>query len=361
MRLLQSSLGLGLSVLALSLVPMFVFPSAAALVALLALCGFAILDPLLVIRRRSWWQGALLSVLVWLGLLTVEVGVADHLQHLRESTMVFLLPFMIYPVVLAVSGLARLIGENLGWTPSKTSWIAGAISVLGIGALLSLQLARMLVPALSEKLTGETPPNTIYAGQDSKVIAAIEGQVDVLERGKQETYRLTSETKFDFRGPGSGKWDTPAGASWLKPEQRVNIDYVYRQGKRQAQLVCIWLDGSPCLPNPPAGGGKPAVTSLAGSVWEVAGRRPGEATRLEFREGGALVTTELYEGHLNTAVGTSTGHWKEDLAHGTVFVEVHDCFARYDGVLDGDAMSGDFNNDLHMHESWSARRTSAAR
>jgi len=358
--LLQSSIGLGLAVAGLSLIPMYAYPPLAALVAFVALCGFAVLDPALNVTRSSWWWGALASVIVWIVLLSVLVGVADSLQNLGDDTMVFLLPFMVYPIALVVSGLLRLTGSARGWTPSKTFWIAGIVIAAGFGGFVALQLTFAVLPVAIEKITGNTLPNTVYSGQDGKVVKAEAGRLDVQEDAHAPVlYRLTPETRFDLRGPGSGKAASPAGLSWLKPGQRVSIDYVYRQRERQARLVCIWVERGPCLPAPlslASGSARSPVLSLSGTVWE--GRRwgprdppgGGEAMRLEFLEGGAFAATSLDEG----AGSKSAGRWTQD--QGAVFMEVNDCYARYNGVIEGDDLRGTFDNEVNFHATWNARR-----
>jgi hypothetical protein len=97
---------------------MFVFRPAAWLVALVALCVFAVVDPALNALRPSWWVGAVLSIGTWLILLSGLVGLADNLNRLRESTMVYLLPFMIYPAALLVSGLVRLVRWKSALVPN---------------------------------------------------------------------------------------------------------------------------------------------------------------------------------------------------------------------------------------------------
>ena len=107
-RFLGSSPGLGLAMGLGSLILMYTFRPLAGLVALGALCAFALADPLLLVWRPKWWLGAILSVAVWLILLTALVGTADTLNHMGDDTMVYLLPFTIYPGALVVSGFVRL-------------------------------------------------------------------------------------------------------------------------------------------------------------------------------------------------------------------------------------------------------------
>ena len=108
-RLFSTSVGLGAATAVASLALMYTLRPVAWLVALVALCGFAVADPALNLWRRSWWLGAVLSIGVWLILLTALASVADNLNQMRESTMVYLLPFMIYPGALALSGILRFV------------------------------------------------------------------------------------------------------------------------------------------------------------------------------------------------------------------------------------------------------------
>ena len=57
--------------------------------------------------RPSWWRAAAFSVLGWIGLFIAIMGAIESVRHLGEDAMVFLLPFMLYPIALAVSGVVR--------------------------------------------------------------------------------------------------------------------------------------------------------------------------------------------------------------------------------------------------------------
>jgi hypothetical protein len=112
-RILRTSVGLGLVTAAVSLVLMYALQPAAAWIAFAAVTLYALTDAALNTWRRSWWLGAVMSVAVWLPVFGVLTEAADALNHLRESMMVFLLPFMLYPAALALSGLVRL---GLRWS-----------------------------------------------------------------------------------------------------------------------------------------------------------------------------------------------------------------------------------------------------
>lgn len=72
--------------------------------------------------------------------------------------------------------------------------------------------------------------------------------------------------------------------------------------------------------------------------------------RLEFLEGGAFAATSLDEG----PGSRSAGRWTQD--QGAVFMQVNDCYARYNGVIEGDSLRGTFDNEVDFHATWTARR-----
>jgi hypothetical protein len=39
-----------------------------------------------------------------------------------------------------------------------------------------------------------------------------------------------------------------------------------------------------------------------------------------------------------------------------VIIEVNDCYAEYEGRIDGDEIRGQFSNEVGMRASWTARR-----
>jgi hypothetical protein len=108
-RLFQSSPGRAAVVIAVTLALMLLGPGVAAWGGFAAVMIFSITDPFLVLRSRSWWAGALVSVPCWIAVFVILGGAATQVGHLREGAMIFLLPMMIYPIALTVSGVVRLM------------------------------------------------------------------------------------------------------------------------------------------------------------------------------------------------------------------------------------------------------------
>ena len=59
--------------------------------------------------------------------------------------------------------------------------------------------------------------------------------------GITEAFTLTPDTRFIFLGAGDGTQTVPAGSAWLVPGQRVELEYVYRAGIKQATTLTIWV------------------------------------------------------------------------------------------------------------------------
>jgi hypothetical protein len=104
----RTSLGLGVLIVAGCLPLMYALRPAAGLISLSGVTLYSVVDPALNVVRRSFWLNSLFSILVWLLVLAVLVGVTDSIQHLGDDMMIFLVPFEIYPVMLGISGIARL-------------------------------------------------------------------------------------------------------------------------------------------------------------------------------------------------------------------------------------------------------------
>lgn len=76
---------------------------------------YPFLDVPRLLSRPSWWRAAAFSVLGWIGLFIAIIAATESVRHLGDDAMVFLLPFMLYPIALAVSGVVRLGGGLAGW------------------------------------------------------------------------------------------------------------------------------------------------------------------------------------------------------------------------------------------------------
>jgi hypothetical protein len=351
--------GVGIALVSLPLI--LVLRDGGVFVALVALCLYPVLDVPRILARPSWWRGALVSGLVWLVVFTVVVGTVDAVRHLREDSMVFLLPFTMYPLVLSISGLVRLEGRLRGRPRESGPRTAAVLGAVACGLLVGVPVTLQMIPVVIEKMTGNTPGNTVLSG-DGEVQSAVPGRVTIrLGGGRTESFRLGPETKFDFRGPGSPLATGPAGPAWLEAGQRVGIEYAYRGGEAQAQRVNIWIERKGCAGDakwaaasrPPLVTSSQAIPSLRGTVWEgwlgpvdAPGRH--ESTTFEFLEGNRLAYRDASNPRYTNAA------WRQDGPY--VLIEVNDCYAEYEGRIEGDLIQGRFSNEVGVHQSWTARR-----
>jgi hypothetical protein len=354
----RSSVALGFAITFLSLPLMLVFPSFSLWIAFLAVSAFALADPLLTVLRASWWLGAVLSIVVGLFLLVVLGAAADSVQPFGAGGMVFLLPVFIHPAALGVAGLTRLGASRGLW--SRTTGFAVALALGGAGLLLMGLLPFLGV--LVERVTGNTPANTTYSGNDGEVVSSTPHAVSVRLSGRIESYGLAPQTTFEFRGPGWKMQTEPCGPAWLKPGQRVQVDYVRRGGAFQATLVTVWVERQGCPTDwgspksdaalAPAGG----ASGLEGMAWEGRLTQPDTgqqwpSERWEFLEGGAFAYTS------NAGSRHADGRWRQ---HGrAVSIEKDNCYAQYEGVIDGDTANGSFHNVDGLDMTWTARRLPA--
>jgi hypothetical protein len=80
---------------------------ASGLVAALVLTGYSLLDPIAFSRQPGrWWSLALRSVGGWLVVLIPCLPIATGL---REGSLIFLFPVMVYPPALVLGGLNRAL------------------------------------------------------------------------------------------------------------------------------------------------------------------------------------------------------------------------------------------------------------
>ena len=96
-------------------------PGAGVFVALVVLCLYPILDVPRILSRPSWWRGAMISAPAWFVLFVTLVGMVDTVRPLRDDAMVFLFPFMLYPMALVISGFVRLEGACEGGRGNRAS------------------------------------------------------------------------------------------------------------------------------------------------------------------------------------------------------------------------------------------------
>ena len=351
--------GTGLAIAVVTVPLILLLPDIRLLVVLAALCLYPVLDVPRILARPSWWRGAAISAIVWFVAFAVLTGIADSVRRLGEDAMILLLPFMMYPIGLVLSGIVRLEGRLRGRPRESGPRIATIVIGVACGLMVIVPAALNMIPVVIEKTTGNTPPNVVYSG-DGEVLASDAEHVSVRVAGKPESFRVTSETKFDFRGPGPRQVSGAAGPEWLKAGQRVGLEYVYRGGEAQARAVNIWIERKGCAGDAKwtAAAQAPASSassfpSLAGTTWEgwigsrdEKGRR--DETTFEFLADSRLA----YQGAGGTR--NTDGLWRQNGA--AVLIEVNDCYAEYEGQIAGDEIKGQFSNEMGVRANWTARK-----
>jgi hypothetical protein len=78
----------------------------AAMISAFGLTALGIAQPMVSAFWPRWWLHAAVGVLGW-AILFVTLGVLPQVTALRESAMIYILPIMVYPAALALSGLVR--------------------------------------------------------------------------------------------------------------------------------------------------------------------------------------------------------------------------------------------------------------
>jgi hypothetical protein len=76
-------------------------------------CGFCVGAPLASAFRAHWWLETILAACVWVGAF-FALGVTPGVVAVRELAMVYLLPMMVYPPAVVVSGLIRSARRRRG-------------------------------------------------------------------------------------------------------------------------------------------------------------------------------------------------------------------------------------------------------
>jgi hypothetical protein len=347
----------GLAIAFVTVPVLLLWPDYALLTATMALCLYPLLDVPRILARPSWWRGAALSAFVWLIVFGTLTSVVEAVRHPREDSMILLLPFMMYPLVLAISGIVRLAGRASGRTFQSAPRVTAIVGAVACAALVGVPVGLSVIPVLIAKITGNSPPNSVTS-EDGDVVSAGPGEFSVhLASGSTKSFRLAPETKFDFRGPGSALVKgPPAGPAWLKAGQRVGLEYVTRGYVDRAESVNIWIERKGCRTDEKWQAALVSaasnVASLAGSTWasqraSQAAEGRNEGTTFEFLAGSHLTFQD--------AGGTkyTDGAWKQEGA--AVRIEVNDCYAEYEGRIEGDAIKGEFWNESGAREGWTAR------
>lgn len=109
--LLTKPLGQAVLLYVAAVVLMIPFPKLAILPGFAAQCAYAVLAPLGSRRARSWWAHAALAVVGFVLLMGALAGTAESLtpRGFGEGGMIFLLPMYVFPILLAVTGVVRLV------------------------------------------------------------------------------------------------------------------------------------------------------------------------------------------------------------------------------------------------------------
>lgn len=330
-------------------------------VAMVGLCLYPFLDVPRILSRPSWWRAAAFSVLGWIGLFIAIMAATESVRHLGDDAMVFLLPFMLYPIALAVSGVVRLGGRVAGWPQDLLARRGGLIVALVCGLFVVVPIAMNMIPAVTMALTGNSPQNWEYT-DEGEVLSATPEQVTVrLDRAKTEVFRLGPDTTFAFQGPGWKMVEGEPGLSWLKAPQRVGVHYVIRNRIAEAQRVTIWVERKGCAGNAKwmatmqaLGTSLPPAALLTGTKWAslIGPERPGRyETGVEFRADNVLAI-DVFNG-----IDTN-GSWKQDGQ--IVLMQINNCEAMYEGRIEGDEITGQWWNEMGQQTVWSARRKQAA-
>jgi hypothetical protein len=125
------------------------------------------------------------------------------------------------------------------------------------------------------------------------------------------------------------------------------LEYITRDYVDRAERVNIWLERAGCRGDAKwtatAQANLPSTApSLEGTTWE------DFETTFEFLAGNRL------RYRYGTDVKKTTGAWRQDGP--AVLIELNDCYAEYEGRIEGDAITGEFSNELGAHKGWTAHR-----
>ena len=85
-----------------------------------AMTLYSIAAPLACALGTQWWLKTLLTGAAWVAIF-FAVGEMPGLKAIKELAMVFLLPMMVYPLAVGVSGLIRLARWREARTRARTT------------------------------------------------------------------------------------------------------------------------------------------------------------------------------------------------------------------------------------------------
>jgi len=109
LTLVRTSAGFAFVTALVSVPAMIVWRELAPLIGPFALAVFSLIDPFTNIGRRSWWPGALVSAASWFVLYLVTAVTTDVVSDDPDAQIGFILPLMVYPAAMALSGLIRFL------------------------------------------------------------------------------------------------------------------------------------------------------------------------------------------------------------------------------------------------------------
>ena len=109
LALVRTSAGLAFVIALVSVPAMIIWRDAAPFIGPFALTIFSLIDPLTNIGRRSWWGGAFVSAASWFVLYLVTGVTTDAVSNQPDVQIGFVMPLLVYPATMALSGLIRFL------------------------------------------------------------------------------------------------------------------------------------------------------------------------------------------------------------------------------------------------------------
>jgi hypothetical protein len=352
--------GSGIAIAAVTIPLIFLVPDASGVIVFAALLIYPFVDPPRTLGGRSWWRAALIGLAVWFIVFVVLIGIVETVRPLGEDAMAFLAPFMLYPFALALAGLVRLEGRLNARPPESGPRIAARVIGLACAVLVVGPFLLGMIPALQERITGNTAENFSYS-YNGEVVSATPERVTVrFDHGEVESILFGPDTQFSFWGPGSPLAEGEAGPSWLTAGQHLGVRFVYRSHEATASDIHIWIDRKGCARDEQwiaagesAASPSPEPPSLTATTWEGTmavqfGPEPVETTTFEFLPGQQLAYQDRgRERYTN-------GHWRQNGA--VVLIEINDCYAKYEGTIAGSEIKGEYSNEIGARTPWTAHR-----
>ncbi|WP_110173497.1 hypothetical protein [Luteitalea pratensis] len=107
--LVRTSAGLAFVIALVSMPAMITWRDASPIIGPYAMTVFSFIDPLVNIRRPSWWGGAFVSAASCFVLFLVTAVTTDAVTNQPDVQIGFILPLMVYPATMALSGLIRFL------------------------------------------------------------------------------------------------------------------------------------------------------------------------------------------------------------------------------------------------------------